>query len=189
MNDRFVMLCPKCSSTGLERYSDRQSVWGSLDDFVLKCRTCGKTLYGEEVCQAEHDRQKAAWKKARPEREQAAAAAHEQARQAQLRERHIAAALRKSSEEKRRREAQEQEEQRAERLAWVRKNASQVTQSPNKSPDHPKVATPPEGCAWQECSSPARDTSIYCSRSCSNKNARYRHKLRQQGKDPDTVAA
>jgi hypothetical protein len=42
----------------------------------------------------------------------------------------------------------------------------------------------PSICAWQGCGKPARDGSRYCSRDCSNKNARFRHKQRK-----DIVAA
>ena len=34
-------------------------------------------------------------------------------------------------------------------------------------------------CAWQDCQSPKGDNSIYCSRDCSNKNARARHAARK----------
>lgn len=34
-------------------------------------------------------------------------------------------------------------------------------------------------CAWHECSKQARPRSKYCSRNCSNKNARARHKARK----------
>jgi hypothetical protein len=34
-------------------------------------------------------------------------------------------------------------------------------------------------CAWGECPLPRREKSIYCSRNCSNKNARARHASRQ----------
>jgi hypothetical protein len=34
-------------------------------------------------------------------------------------------------------------------------------------------------CAWVECSNPARPRSKYCSRGCSNKNARARHANRK----------
>ena len=33
-------------------------------------------------------------------------------------------------------------------------------------------------CAWHDCDEPARPRSKYCSRNCSNKNARARHKAR-----------
>lgn len=38
-------------------------------------------------------------------------------------------------------------------------------------------------CSWKDCEEPARRTSIYCSRSCSNKNARWRHRQRQEETD------
>ena len=34
-------------------------------------------------------------------------------------------------------------------------------------------------CAWHECDSPATGKSKYCSRNCSNKNARARYKARK----------
>ena len=36
----------------------------------------------------------------------------------------------------------------------------------------------PPICAWADCCEPARPRSKYCSRNCSNKNARARHKTR-----------
>ena len=33
-------------------------------------------------------------------------------------------------------------------------------------------------CAWKDCGKPARPNSKYCSRNCSNKNARWRHRPR-----------
>ena len=43
-----------------------------------------------------------------------------------------------------------------------------------------------EVCAWPGCGKAARKNSKYCSRACSNKNARHRHKMR--AKKPDTPA-
>jgi hypothetical protein len=34
-------------------------------------------------------------------------------------------------------------------------------------------------CAWGECHLPRREKSVYCSRNCSNKNARARHAARE----------
>jgi hypothetical protein len=39
-------------------------------------------------------------------------------------------------------------------------------------------------CAWHECDEPARERSKYCSRECSNKNARHRHLARQDKAAP-----
>lgn len=34
-------------------------------------------------------------------------------------------------------------------------------------------------CAWKDCQNAVRPGSKYCSRNCSNKNARYRHRQRR----------
>jgi len=44
----------------------------------------------------------------------------------------------------------------------------------------PKVVVQTPACAWKDCSNPSRKNSKYCSRDCSNKNARHRHRLRKQ---------
>lgn len=36
-------------------------------------------------------------------------------------------------------------------------------------------------CAWKACGKKARPNSIYCSRTCNNKNARWRYKQRLRG--------
>jgi hypothetical protein len=44
----------------------------------------------------------------------------------------------------------------------------------------PEPEPPDEGtCAWHDCMAEARETSIYCSRDCSNKNARARYQARK----------
>ena len=35
-------------------------------------------------------------------------------------------------------------------------------------------------CSWEKCGLLAQENSIYCSRNCSNKNARKRHRLRKR---------
>lgn len=49
----------------------------------------------------------------------------------------------------------------------------------------------PNVCAWPGCENPRRPNSKYCSRACSNKNARSRHKTRSKkpGKNGDHLAA
>jgi hypothetical protein len=45
-------------------------------------------------------------------------------------------------------------------------------------------------CAWKGCEKQARPNSKYCSRNCSNKNARARHAARKRtptASDPDPV--
>lgn len=42
---------------------------------------------------------------------------------------------------------------------------------------------PEEKCAWPPCTKKKRPRSKYCSRNCSNKFARWRHRQRQKAKD------
>ena len=46
------------------------------------------------------------------------------------------------------------------------------------APKAAAVGTDP--CAWKDCDKPARKASKYCSRACSNKNARWRHSQRRK---------
>ena len=51
--------------------------------------------------------------------------------------------------------------------------------------EHFPDATPPDRksadlCVWPPCEKPRRKKSKYCSRECSNKNARWRHKMRKK---------
>lgn len=41
-------------------------------------------------------------------------------------------------------------------------------------------AESPDICAWRDCHNSPQGRSRYCSRDCSNKNARWRHTLRQE---------
>lgn len=43
----------------------------------------------------------------------------------------------------------------------------------------------PSMCAWKDCGKLARPNSKYCSRNCSNKNARWRHRQRTGDEDED----
>lgn len=53
--------------------------------------------------------------------------------------------------------------------------------SPKKAAGRTAPATSEDGtvCAWVDCQKIARPRSKYCSRNCSNKNARARHKARK----------
>jgi len=180
MNDRFTMRCPKCLSTGLERLPERVTNWGGLDIFALKCRNCGKVLYGDKVCQEEYDSQYDVWRKDAPTRRKAAEeAGRKRAAEAEITRR---AAQAERDRRARKRREQEEERQRKERdnRAWVELNRRKQVERVVEPVPEVRI------CAWKDCDEPARSTSLYCSRNCSNKNARWRHKVRQQS---DTVAA
>lgn len=57
----FVLRCPKCESTNVAMFMDKQLRWsGNRDgERVLSCRACGKMLYGSAAT-AELDKQQAA---------------------------------------------------------------------------------------------------------------------------------
>jgi len=50
--------------------------------------------------------------------------------------------------------------------------------APIRSP-RPSIFVGAKPCSWKECHRTARANSMYCSRECSNKNARWRHKQRK----------
>ena len=56
-----------------------------------------------------------------------------------------------------------------------------ATKKSAAAPAPKKAAAAAEGtpCAWKDCDQIARPKSKYCSRTCSNKNARYRHAKRR----------
>lgn len=47
-----------------------------------------------------------------------------------------------------------------------------------------QFAEDPGICAWAGCPEEPRGRSKYCSRECSNKNARWRHRVRGEGREP-----
>lgn len=49
-----------------------------------------------------------------------------------------------------------------------------------------RVGTQP--CSWSGCANKAREGSLYCSRDCSNKNARARHAARKIGSGTHAIA-
>ena len=51
-------------------------------------------------------------------------------------------------------------------------------------PNYWKPEAPKVTCAWKDCDESPRENSKYCSRACSNKNARWRYRMRQKGLTP-----
>lgn len=47
-----------------------------------------------------------------------------------------------------------------------------------------KFTSPKVTCAWKDCDQAPRPKSKYCSRDCSNKNARWRYRMRKKGLNP-----
>ena len=148
---KFRPCCPKCSGFNItiERLGASGYNADEWFDKVLICVTCGKRVYGKAI-QTELTRQERSFRTDQ---------------QADLKEKQKAA-------QKARREARE----RAEEEARQAEQAEAIRQAEEAA----RRALKPDGtCAWQECTEPPSDRSIYCSRGCSNKNARWRHQQKQ----------
>jgi hypothetical protein len=156
---KFTFCCPKCGYSThyrIERtgpgYSAARSEWA---DKVMAC-LCGKRLYGDSIPE-EYDRQEAAF-------------LEEQAEQA------AEAARQKRREARKRREAKKK----GPKVAFV----SPATLDPSQdmcAKDTLERVSVTTICAFDGCENPKRVNSVYCSRNCSNKNARARHAARKKG--------
>ena len=164
----FKMHCPKC--LGLDYSIERDNrTFGAVAqafELVFHCR-CGKQMFGEQLVK-EYDRQKADYELQGGEggEEMPLGAALGDQRVTWLRPvptgGDVEEAHRQAEEDRRWRER-------------VQTSAQEVTVAPNVG-----AATTDEVCAWPGCEKPQRPNSKYCSRACSNKNARARHKARQK---------
>lgn len=153
---KFRMTCPKCGSTNFSIERDNRSYAPRDQTFemIFSCR-CGKQMFGEQIVR-EFDRQKAEFEN-------------------QLR---VEAAER--GEEL-------QSEPRVEPAA-AEVETPPVADDEVAADSAPADEEPPENaeevddgvtCGWHPCRNPRRPNSKYCSRDCSNKNARWRYKQRK----------
>lgn len=197
--DEFKMACPKCGSYSysIERDPRNYAQRGQVSELIFSCR-CGKQFFGEQI-QEENDRQKAFWEAqmAAPsaaEIERRAAEREKTDRQAQLRAAYEFQA--KYMVEKRKAEADAARIREEQRLREWRERVSrqQAAAATMSAPEpasgrsggvavaaaQPTDAAPLDGgrCEWEGCTNTVRPGSKYCSRECSNKNARWRHKQR-----------
>lgn len=155
---KFRMTCPKCGSTNFSIERDNRSYAPRDQTFemIFSCR-CGKQMFGDQIVK-EFDRQKAEF------------------------------------ESQVRAEAAERgEEPRPE--PRVEPAAAEATAPPataDAAPPEPAVHDDDDEpgdeidehddgvtCGWHPCKNPRRPNSKYCSRDCSNKNARWRYKQRK----------
>lgn len=143
--------CPKCGSRNLELEKDRR-VAGirGPHQVQLHCRTCGFILYGEKAVQEECDRQYADYKRSGNYFEPDPPPAPEPT-PAPVKEPVVAAEA---------------------------PSASATPAAPAEPT--PAVAEGVQMCQWAGCGKAARPRSKYCSRNCSNKNARARHAARKK---------
>lgn len=149
----FKMTCPKCGSYDYSVERDRRirTLADPAAGLIFSCR-CGKQLFGSLVVD-EHKRQLKAWEAGR--------AARQVARADEVSHSHTGANHAHADEDTAPEPASR---------GWMDGSASR-TQT--------EEAGEGERCSWHMCSKRARPGSKYCSRACSNKNARYRYKQRK----------
>lgn len=154
----FQFRCPKCSSTSFEILKESARAYASegWDSRVFSCR-CGKQMFGEKIGE-EYARQTATY--VPPSKKERAA---KKVQDADSEKRRIAS-VRRSEAFKR----QEQESRQKAETAKQKDHQDWLASLPVSEPS----------CAWESCSNSPRRRSKYCSRNCSNKNARHRHKQR-----------
>jgi len=143
--------CPKCQHSSVDIYKDTSPGARPWPQCaVVHCRICAHRLFGVAAVQYTEAQVRIL------EAEEAKVRAEEQRRKAELRR----AAVEEEARLSRKRER--------DRIYRQRKRAAL------------KMAEAlPLTCAYSECSLPKRPNSKYCSRDCSNKNARANFKKRQ----------
>lgn len=166
----FRFRCPKCNSTSfsIERDSRSYAARGQMHEMIFSCR-CGKQLYGESI-EKEYMRQKSEWETQQAERRREPPRRTQADDDAYKREREDR--TRRATAEAEAKQARQKEEDRQWRERVATKKPSETTE----------VAAGSSVCEWKDCDNPARPNSKYCSRDCSNKNARHRYK-RRKGKE------
>lgn len=159
---KFLPKCPKCESLSTELYQDRSvsSRAGLPFNAVFHCRTCGQMLVGAAAV-------------GHVQQEQVRYEALKEARKAEAAEK--ARVLRERAEQVRRVERVELERQEA---ARDKKRARDREYKRSLRALRASSST----CSLESCGNSAGATSKYCSRACSNKNARARHALRLVGR-------
>lgn len=177
----FTPHCPKCNGVSLHFQRTRHPfMWGSTD-LQVSCYTCATVKYGEPAVRQVFGPQLERWQQ-RLQEEEAARAAAKQARRE--REREEAARLAREQEE-----ALAQEEARQRRQAAIKAlREARLTPPPAPAPPAPAPVLSAKKCAWHECSNPAQLNSIYCSRTCNNRNAHARYKARRAATPPAPLA-
>ena len=184
----FKMVCPKCGSLNYSVERDGRSYirTGPSSELIFSCR-CGKQLFGDALTE-EFERQRSAYEsqaadRQRAERDREAAVIAEREKDEKLRQ-----AMEYQRNYQREKREQEAESARAAKeeadAAWRAKVSAPGGATDGEDGELLPPGTPPDKaahlCGWGPCVNDARPKSKYCSRGCSNKNARWRHKRRKK---------
>lgn len=178
---KFRMRCPKCGSFNLDLERDyRGSSARGPHQVQLHCFTCGKVIYGEKAVQEEYERQLVTWEADRRSRvseqvRSSVAAAPKPAPAPAPAEAAPTEAPVVSAAEPAAREPEVSVVPSSDALPeWWNWPLNEITLEMNPKP--PGWVQ----CAWDSCERGRRPRSKYCSRNCSNKNARARHAKRKK---------
>lgn len=149
----WKMSCPKCFSANLELERDRRvaGIRGP-HQVQLHCFTCGFVLYGEKAVQEECDRQYSAFLGSGNVDPDPPAPPPAPAPAA------VATPA----------------------APATTADAPATDAAPPAETPTPVIAAGENMCQWAGCGKQARPRSKYCSRNCSNKNARARHAARKK---------
>lgn len=170
----FRFRCPKCNTTSfsIERDSRSYAPRGQTHELIFSCR-CGKQLFGDQI-EKEYNRQKTEWE---------ATAAERRKERAAKKATRPAAATDDAYEQQRaarvERSAAEEREQESRRKEEDKKWRERVAKKSDDKEEAPAAEADGVTCEWKDCDNPPRPNSKYCSRDCSNKNARHRYKRRK----------
>ncbi|MEN0064023.1 MAG: hypothetical protein AAGA48_17860 [Myxococcota bacterium] len=150
----FKMHCPKCLGYdySIERDNRTFGAVAQAFELIFHCR-CGKQMFGEQLIK-EYDRQEKEFKSGHSDGEYAPPST----------------SLTPNGEMPR-----------ARRDVSVAEATTMALEELHKTePGAERLIVGDQLCTWPGCDKPARPNSKYCSRACSNKNARARHKARQK---------
>lgn len=169
----FRFRCPKCNGTSfsIERDSRSYAARGQMHEMIFSCR-CGTQLYGDSIEQ-EYMRQKSEWETTAADRRTRRPPPRATGADDGAYERERADRARRVEAEAEAKQVRQKEEDRQ----WRERSANQPESEGSG------VAAGSTSCEWKDCENPARPNSKYCSRDCSNKNARSRYKRRKGGKE------
>ncbi len=203
----FKMSCPKCGSKNVDLEEDQRAyLGGGRHQVQLHCYTCGHIIYGEQRIQAECDRQYVAWQS--EQRPSPAGASAGEASQAPAPApapapdptaspaaqsptsppapgaQEAAEADGASSKKAKARKPRPPEpvppegEEEGRATGQTDPETGLEITVPVKPAPLDKKGRPLQACHWPPCARYARANSKYCSRNCSNKNARARYARR-----------
>jgi len=180
------MLCPKCGtgSYSIEKERSTYSRTEPVASLVFAC-SCGKRVYGKKV-EEEYLRQKKIYDQDAETRERET----EERIKAEKRQLEDTQAMSEAMAFRARFEAKQLAKRKEEATRSSEQELEKWREQAGQDPDQPgaKVSAgqQPDLCTWHQCDkgpgggqASRRKGSKYCSRDCSNKNARWRHKKRK----------